>query len=386
MTIIQPQVRKYLYQKAARNHIPVSGTFELTPRCNMNCRMCYIRMSEEEMRARGREYTADEWIQMGKICAQHGMLFLLLTGGEPFLRKDFRHIYTELKKMGLLISINTNGTMIDRETVEWLKQNPPTRVNITLYGGGNETYKKLCGHPTGYDAATRAIDMLHEAGIYVNINASFTRYNEQDMELIYEFGKSRGIRVNAATYMFPPVRSAREGVPNEMVRFTPEEAGRARAKADICGMESNQLAIRLKALHEGRTDFMCQDEECERCPDEKMGCMAGRSSFWITWDGRMTPCGMMNEPVARTFEDGFDQAWEKITKETDEIFLPPECRNCKKRFACMICGALAIAEGHGCSYKKPEYLCRQTEVFLEEMEKEYQKMITASEYEAGGLL
>ena len=52
----------------------------------------------------------------------------------------------------------------------------------------------------------------------------------------------------------------------------------------------------------------------------------------------------------------------------------------------MICGALAIAEGHGCSYKKPEYLCRQTEVFLEEMEKEYQKMITASEYEAGGLL
>lgn len=386
MTIIQPQVRKYLYQKAARNHIPVSGTFELTPRCNMNCRMCYIRMSEEEMRARGREYTADEWIQMGKICAQHGMLFLLLTGGEPFLRKDFRHIYTELKKMGLLISINTNGTMIDRETVEWLKQDPPTRVNITLYGGGNETYKKLCGHPTGYDAATRAIDMLHEAGIYVNINASFTRYNEQDMELIYEFGKSRGIRVNAATYMFPPVRSAREGVPNEMVRFTPEEAGQARAKADICGMESNQLAIRLKALHEGRADFMCQDEECERCPDEKMGCMAGRSSFWITWDGRMTPCGMMNEPVARPFEDGFDQAWEKITRETDEIFLPPECRNCKKRFACMICGALAIAEGHGCSYKKPEYLCRQTEVFLEEMEKEYQKMITASEYEAGGLL
>ena len=40
----------------------------------------------------------------------------------------------------------------------------------------------------------------------------------------------------------------------------------------------------------------------------------------------------------------------------------------------MICGALAIAEGHGCSYKKPEYLCRQTEVFLEEMEKEYRRL------------
>lgn len=376
---MQPQVRRYLYKKAARNRIPISGTFELTPRCNMNCRMCYIRMSEEEMHSRGREFTADEWIRMGQICAERGMLFLLITGGEPFLRKDFRKIYTELKKMGLLISINTNGTLIDRETVEWLKQDPPIKMNITLYGGGNETYKRLCGHPTGYDAATKAIDMLNEAGIFMNINASFTKYNLDDLEEIYAFGKSRGIQVNGATYMFPPVRSAREGVPNELVRFTPEEAGKARARSELCSKEKDELARRLKALHEGRNEFMMDDEECERCPDEKMGCMAGRSSFWITWDGRMTPCGMMNEPVARPFEDGFDISWKIITDKTDEILLPAECRNCKKRFACMICGALAVAEGHGCSYKKPEYLCRQTEVFLEELEKEYQKMVIASE-------
>ena len=118
------------------------------------------------------------------------------------------------------------------------------------------------------------------------------------------------------------------------------------------------------------------EEECERTPDEKMGCMAGRSSFWMTWDGRMTPCGMMNEPVARPFEIGFSDAWKLIYQATDEILLPSECKNCKKRFACMMCGALTIAEGGGCSYKKPEYLCRQTEVFLEEMEKEYQKRET----------
>lgn len=372
---MQPQIKRYIYQKSALNHTPVSGTFELTPRCNMNCRMCYIRMSEEEMRERGREYTAEEWIQMGKNCSERGMLFLLLTGGEPFLRKDFRYIYTELKKMGLFISINTNGTMIDAETVEWLKENPPTRINITLYGGGNETYKRLCGHPTGYDAATRAIEMLQDAGIYVNINASFTRYNIADLEQILEFGKQRGIKVNAATYMFPPVRSAREGVPNEEVRFTPEEAGKARARAELYSMSEEEKFIRLKALHEGRATYMEEEEECERIPDEKMGCMAGRSSFWLTWDGRMTPCGMMNEPVARPFEEGFDLAWKKITEETNKILLPAECRECKKRFACMVCGALCIAEGYGCSYKKPEYLCRQTEVFLEEMEKEYQRLL-----------
>lgn len=374
-TPMQPQLRKYIYQKAARSRTPVSGTFELTPRCNMNCRMCYIRMSEEEMNARGREYTADEWIRMGRVCAQRGMLFLLFTGGEPFLRKDFRKIYTELKKLGLLISINTNGTLIDRETVKWLREDPPMRMNVTLYGSSNDTYKRLCGHPTGYDAAVRAIDMLREAGIFVNINASFTSYNLKDMEEIIAFGKRRNIRVNAATYMFPPVRSAREGIPDETARFTPEEAGCARARAELCSMEEEEKQIRLRALHEGRGGSAGQDEECERVPDEKMGCMAGRSSFWITWDGRMTPCGMMNAPVARPFEVGFDEAWKYITEETDKILLPAECRNCGKRSYCMICGALAIAEGHGCSYKKPDYLCRQTEVFLKEMEKEYQKCL-----------
>ena len=140
-------------------------------------------------------------------------------------------------------------------------------------------------------------------------------------------------------------------------------------------MEEEEKQIRLRALHEGRGGSAGQDEECERVPDEKMGCMAGRSSFWITWDGRMTPCGMMNAPVARPFEEGFDEAWKYITEETDKILLPAECRNCEKRSYCMICGALAIAEGHGCSYKKPDYLCRQTEVFLKEMEKEYQKCL-----------
>lgn len=373
-TPMQPQVRKYFYQKAARNLTPLSGTFELTPRCNMNCRMCYIRMSESEMCARGREYTAEEWIELGRTCAEQGMLFLLLTGGEPFLRKDFREIYTELKKLGIMISINTNATLIDEKTVQWLSEDAPTKVNVTLYGGRNDTYKRLCGHPRGFDAAARAVDMMKEAGIFVNINSSFTRYNVDDMEAIVEFGKSRGLQVNAATYMFPPVRSAREGVVDETVRFTPEESGIARARFELLSTEPEVLEHRLRALHSGCADAALSDEDCERTPDEKMGCMAGRASFWITWDGRMTPCGMMNQPVARPFETGFTEAWNTITAETNKLLLPAACGDCKMRSSCMVCGALCIAEGDGCSHKKPEYLCSQTRVYLAEMEKAYQRL------------
>lgn len=370
---IQPQVRKYLYGKAARKGIPISGTFELTPLCNMNCRMCYVRMTPEEMAERGSLISAEEWIRFGRICAEQGMVFLLLTGGEPFLRKDFRYIYTELKKLGLIISINSNGTLIDRETVEWLKMNPPHKINITLYGGSNETYHRLCMHPTGYDAATRAIDLLKEAGIYVSINGSFTKQNIEDMEAIYAFAKSREIAVRSATYMFPPVRNAREGMTDEAVRFTPKEAGRARFLSELYDLSEERMNYRLKALHAGQKDLTDLDEECERTADEKMGCMAGRGSFWITWDGRMTPCGMMNQPVTRPFEIGFGAAWESIRQATDEIRLPAACKECRKRFACMICGALSIAEGDGDAMKRPEYLCQMTDAYLAEMGAEYRR-------------
>lgn len=358
-------IRKYLMQKAARNRIPLSGTFELTPRCNMNCKMCYIRMSWEEMQARGREFTAKEWIELGKKCVEQGMLLLLLTGGEPFLRPDFKEIYTELKKLGLIISINTNGTLIDEETVAWLKQDPPARMNITIYGGGNETYKHLCGHPYGYDAATKAVDMLVEAGINVNINASFTKYNMEDMEAIIDFAKERGLRVSSATYMFPPVRSAKEGVVNEEVRFTPEESAIARFRSMKYQTSEEELAQMAEAYRRGNLEFDSACDDCDRIPSEKMGCMAGRSAFWITWDGRMTPCGMMNEPVARPFEEGFEAAWKQIVEETDRILLPAACRDCKARKVCQVCGALAIAEGHGDSTRTPEYLCQCTKRYIE---------------------
>lgn len=360
---MKANLRRYLYQKAAREQVPLSGTFELTPRCNMNCRMCYIRMSEEEMRERGREITAAEWIHLAEEMKKEGMLFLLLTGGEPFLRKDFKEIYTALARMGLVLTINTNGTLITEETVAWLKENPPARINITLYGASNETYERLCGNPHGFTQATRAIELLRESGIFININASFTNWNLEDMEAIYAFAKERKISVTPAVYMFPPVRSAKDGKITEGSRLTASEAGAALFRTKLCSLERDEL----QRLCDRVTRRMPQeetDEECTRAPDEHMGCMVSRSSCWVTWDGRMTPCGMMNMPTVRPFEQPFKECWKELLSKVDEIFLPAECRDCKKRFACHVCGALALAEGQGDSTKKPEYLCEMTATYI----------------------
>lgn len=361
------QIARYLYAKSSSKRIPVSGTFELTPRCNMNCRMCYIRMTEEEMKKHGCEITAREWIDMGRECVDAGMLFLLFTGGEPFLRADFREIYTEICKMGIVASINTNATLINDATVKWLTQHSPSKVNVTLYGGSNETYARLCRNPKGFEQATQGILRMKDAGINVKLNASFTRENQHDMDAIYEFAAKHDLKVRATSYMFPPMRSAKEGKIDEdmgLVRFSAEEAGETMARILYCKIGSDAYCRRAEAVCEGLTQLLDIDEECERNPEEQMGCSAGKSSFWLTWDGRMRPCGMMNEPEVFPFEEGFANAWEKLYHKTDEIFLPASCKECAMRGACMICGAVALAEGEGDSTCRPEYLCKMTESYL----------------------
>ncbi|MFR6424454.1 MAG: hypothetical protein ACLUNO_01785 [Oscillospiraceae bacterium] len=53
------------------------------------------------------------------------MLFLLLTGGEPLIRADFRYLLTELKKMGLMVSINSNASLIDDDWLDFFRHEPP---------------------------------------------------------------------------------------------------------------------------------------------------------------------------------------------------------------------------------------------------------------------
>ena len=144
-------ISEHLYRKASVNKIPLDGTFELSPICNFQCKMCYVRRTKEQIKASGKRLrTWQEWLQLAEECRKAGMLYLLLTGGEPFLYPEFKKLYIELHKMGFLISINSNATMIDEAVMEWLTEYPPHRVNVTLYGITEDTYGRVCNQRNGY--------------------------------------------------------------------------------------------------------------------------------------------------------------------------------------------------------------------------------------------
>ena len=345
-----------MYNDAAKKGIPFGGTFELTPLCNMNCRMCYIRMTREEMDRRGSMKSAAEWLSLAEQAKKMGMLFLLLTGGEPFLYPEFWELYSELKKMGIIVSVNSNATMLTDDIIEKLIKNPPYRINITLYGGSDETYKKLCRYENGYTKATAAIRKLRKAGIYVKINGSITPQNCSDITDCFEFAKEVQSPLQLGSYMFPPMR--RED--KYTARFEAEDAGRYQAVIDKMRYSPEELARIRKQI----TDCNSSGSKLELPP--KFRCRAGRSSFWINWKGEMMACGMMENFVQYPFKDGFEACWKKINSVIIEQTALTGCSDCPDRDICKVCPAIAFSET-GSFNERPDYLCKMLRKWKEEM-------------------
>ena len=171
---------RQLFAKAARNRIPLYGVLELLPLCNLNCDMCYVHLSKQEMQSQGGLRSVDEWISFAHQMKDAGTLFLLLTGGEPLLFPQFKELYCALKDMGMILTLNTNGTLINEEWAEFFAKNKPRRINITLYGSKNETYENLCHMKDGFDKTIRGIELLKKYKIDVKINGSLVKKNFHD--------------------------------------------------------------------------------------------------------------------------------------------------------------------------------------------------------------
>lgn len=357
---VEPPITEYLHAKAARQGIPLSGTFELTPLCNMNCRMCYVRMSREQQEAAHPLVRRDAWLDLARQAKEQGLLYLLLTGGEPLLHPDFREILTALHRMGLLVSVNTNGTLIDEEVVQWLRQAPPVRMNVTLYGASDETYDRLCRNPQGFTQVTRAIRLLRDAGISVKLNCSLTPYNAADLEGIFAYAKEEKLLVQATSYMFPPLRRD-PGQVGRNDRFTPEEAAYYSARIEsLMNGEEAFLERRRTQPDAG----LCAEpgEDCGSLEGEGIRCRAGKCSFWVTWDGRLLPCGMLPDCGADVFALGFAQAWKQAAEAAAAIRLPAACSGCALRDQCKACAAMARTES-GAYHQVPEYRCRMAQAY-----------------------
>ena len=287
---------RQLFFKAAQNQIPLYGVLELLPICNLNCDMCYVRLPKQEMEEQGRLRSVEEWIFLAEQMKEAGTLFLLLTGGEPLLFPGFRELYTRLKEMGMILTINTNGTLMNEEWANFFAKNKPRRINITLYGSKNETYETLCHTKDGFDRTIQGIKLLKKYDIDVKINGSLVKKNFNDRMEIIEIGEKYDIPVRIDTYMYPAIRE--RNLPfNFQARLEPKEAARARVE-----ILHREMGDELFEQYAKQTIYLAEHtEEGDACPGH-MTCRAGQSSFVVNWQGMIRSCIVLDQPSYDAFD------------------------------------------------------------------------------------
>ena len=350
---------------AARRHIPLRGTFELTARCNFQCKMCYIHMTPSEITAcNKKELTAKQWIGIAEDAIKHGTVNLMITGGEPLIREDFIEIYTEISKMGFIIGLNTNASLIDERYYKLFSKYPPTSVSVTLYGADADVYRKITGNAENYDKTIKGLTALAELPTEIEIKTTFIKENKDQLDKLRETA-NRFTKRFAINYMvFKPI----PGVVSK--------AEHCRLSAKECydiHISNKEYYDRINKDKKPADQETAKDESfdgVEKNDPKKrdtgvdefpqiLTCLSAKAAYWIAWDGRMLPCGTFAAIYTEPLKEGFKEAWDRLP----ELFLgvnhPQKCLDCELYDMCPNC--LAYFEMETGSYDiVPEYICELT--------------------------
>lgn len=336
---------KAVWEKAFAETIPISGTFELTPRCNFNCRMCYVHLKPEQIPKYGKELTAKEWIRIAQDAKAAGTTWLCITGGEPLMHPEFETIWRELCQMGFFITLQTNASMIGEKTERLLEEYPPKAAKITLYGSNDKVYKDVCRTEEGFTRANRGIQILKELKIPIELVSTIISQNREDVKEMAFYAYQNKIRWFPTSGIKRSVRNEEQNI--NQVRLSPDN--------ETVWKKQMQSRLENKPVNIER-------KPCTYCKDYRLG-------YWITWNGQMRFCSFMDKPDIPVLEKGFQESWQELIKYEESLRWPQECYTCKANKICLKCAGTLNAEC-GDPEKVTEEFCKRYKQFMEEYKEE----------------
>lgn len=343
--ITQERFRERIGDKARAKRIPVSGAIEPTLRCNLQCIHCYIPTN---YRAR-RELTYEQICQILDEIAEEGCLWLLFTGGEPFVRDDFLDIYTYAKKKGMIITIFTNGTLITPEIADYLAECPPFVVKITLYGMTQETYERITGVRGSYKRCLQGIEMLMERKIPLELRTVVMAKNFHELGAMKRYAEELGVDFAFDTSIRP----------------------RLDGSLEPCGERiPAKEVIALDLTDERRTEkWRAECRDFLRAPNSKRLylCSAGVTSFHTDPSGRLNLCVWARLPGYDLAKGSFREGWYDVVPQVRAVEAQSDdyrCGRCDKVSLCGRCPAWSELE-NGNPEVPVDYICRITHLRAE---------------------
>ena len=166
---------------------PVTINWAVTNRCNFGCRHCYSRADTSEELA----FNVISEL-LGKISGAK-VFSINFGGGEPLLRRDIFDIARSASELGLVVSMNSNGFLIDKTVAQKLKEAGFKKVGISIDSPRPETHDEFRGMKGSHEKAVSALKYLKEAGIETSISSVICKINIDDIDGLIEQALSSGV-------------------------------------------------------------------------------------------------------------------------------------------------------------------------------------------------
>lgn len=320
------KVDRFLLLKSRVHGRPYSAAFELTPRCNFDCKMCYVHLNEAQIQKEGKVLTTEQWLDIARQTVDAGVNIVELTGGECLTHPGFSEIYTYLVQRGVRVAVLTNGQLISDEIVRLFQQYPPAMVQISVYGSSPEAYVKVTGR-NAFQAVMNAITKLKEAKIHLTLAVTPNRFMQEDVEPVLDLVHSWGLRYRIGASTLP----ARPETGRKIADYVADN----KIYNQIGKLETEFWKNKNDPATVPKSNYRFSVKGLE--PDSGVPCAAGSASFQINWKGEMTPCPAFFTVAKSVLDSSIEDVWQWIRETMQQWQEPAECMSCAQKARCMGC-------------------------------------------------
>lgn len=323
-----------LLNKPSPDSYPLVCTWDITERCNFNCIHCFL--GGQRTKGLG-DISLEEGIQILDTLAAHGVLVLVMTGGEPLLHPDFMELWLAAKKRGFLITLFTNASAIDAELALFLAENPPRRVEVSVYGCTEKIYESITGVKGSFSAFCEGIDHLQGVGLNMHLKFPVMRENQHELDRAKEWSSKLGIKLRFDAMISPTLDGNKEPLKHRISCETATE------------IDAGNLA-RSKKKTDVKYDY-------RRFNDKLVQCGAGVRSIHVDVAGRIHPCVLWRDENHFLLKTP-PVKWNAMMSDLRKGILPALslCKDCNMRLLCPSCPALSKLET-GTAGENLKYYC-----------------------------
>lgn len=307
-----------LVGRAAKECIPLEVVIELTHHCNFRCQHCYIPDFQAPDLL-----TTERVMELLDELAKMGTLYLVFTGGEFLLRKDWFDIALRARELGFSLAVLTNGALIDETIADQLAE-VHAYVEISFYANDREVFEAITQKPGSFEATLKGIEFIRARDLQLELNIPVMKLNRESYRGALDFATEIG----AVGSSFAKILSKKDGDPAPIQMRMPNEA--------------------LPEFFARSPELGSAAETGEPKRDQGPLCAAGVRYANITSAGDVLACNIMPVVAGNVLKTSFREVWEnsawfKKLREISRADLET-CSTCDKYAFCGRCPAQALVE------------------------------------------